>query len=489
MRQLKVRACKSFAAYAGLLLALGHMSGAATESNIMNPLPAPKNLGDPAKLGLGIQRTMTLLHASTPQHRDTVRILFYGQSITEQAWWKMVADDLRHRFPDANLVIENRALGGFSSQRLVKTAETDLYSFYPDLMIFHVYGAHTDYEDIIHRTRSRTTAEVLIQTDHITKDTDLNEPTDPAQLHPDGKIWNSFMNYRWLPTVAQRYGAALEDQRNLWKQYLRDTGLPAQQFLKDGVHPNLQGSWLLAQFANAYLTPRPTAHLDPMNCDTVHTVLVGQGVNWKDGRLQLAFEGNRLDVVLKPGTATAHVLIDAQRPSQIPQLYDFTRAVAHPGGKWPVILKMFSAKPLQLEDWTMQVSQDAADAKLFHFSVSGSKTGPDGAGRSDQKFVSNSEQIVIEPADWDVDFSLSLAGVKPIPATFTVNWKVVPFFQDEVVPPAVLDPTLESTVTVAQGLPNQQHTLEIDGGLDAPIAALRIYRPLVAEGPPSTGKL
>ena len=36
-------------------------------------------------------------------------------------------------------------------------------------MIFHVYGAHTDYEDIIRRTRERTTAEVLIQTDHVTR--------------------------------------------------------------------------------------------------------------------------------------------------------------------------------------------------------------------------------------------------------------------------------------------------------------------------------
>ena len=83
---------------------------------------------------------MRLLATSTPQKRNTVRVLFYGQSITEQRWWQAVADDLRSRFPDANLVIENRALGGFASQMLVKTAETDLYPFYPDLLIFQVYG-------------------------------------------------------------------------------------------------------------------------------------------------------------------------------------------------------------------------------------------------------------------------------------------------------------------------------------------------------------
>ena len=84
---------------------------------------------DPAGWGKNIQRTMRLLATSTPEHRNTVRILFYGQSITEQGWSRLVEEDLRKRFPHANLIIENRALGGFSSQLLVKTAETDLYPF------------------------------------------------------------------------------------------------------------------------------------------------------------------------------------------------------------------------------------------------------------------------------------------------------------------------------------------------------------------------
>ena len=96
----------------------------------------PAKFGDTSSWGRNIQRTMRLLATSTPQKRNTVRILFYGQSITEQNWWQAVADDLRRRFPHANLVIENRALGGFASQLLVKTAETDLYPFYPDLLIF-----------------------------------------------------------------------------------------------------------------------------------------------------------------------------------------------------------------------------------------------------------------------------------------------------------------------------------------------------------------
>ena len=43
---------------------------------------------DPGRLG-GVQRTLTLLATSTQERRNSVRILFCGQSITEQEWWKL----------------------------------------------------------------------------------------------------------------------------------------------------------------------------------------------------------------------------------------------------------------------------------------------------------------------------------------------------------------------------------------------------------------
>ncbi|MBV9468564.1 MAG: hypothetical protein JOZ57_04915, partial [Abitibacteriaceae bacterium] len=316
-----------------------------------------------------------------------------------------------------------------------------------------------------------------------TKDEDLNEETDPAKLHPDGKIWNSFMNYLWLPTVAQKYGAGILDQRNLWKQYLRDYNVHASQLLQDGVHPNAYGSYLIAQFTNAYLVKRNDAAIDPVNCDTVHTLAVGKDVKWQDGKLSLPFDGNRADIIAKEGAAApATIRIDGQQPSGIPELYGFARALATPGGKWPVILKMSWEKPLQLEDWTMHVTKDPATEKLFTFTVSGSKTGPDGAGRSDQRFVSNSGRIVIDPADWDVEYALALPGIKPVPAQFDVHWKVVPYFVDQFVAPANQDKTIDNIVTIAQGLPIGHHTLEISGTPNTPIAAIRIYKPPVQTG-------
>ena len=81
------------------------------------PYP-PTHFPDASGWGRNLQRTMRLLATSRPEHHNTVRILFYGQSITEQKWTMLVEDDLRRHFPHANLIVENRALGGFASQML-----------------------------------------------------------------------------------------------------------------------------------------------------------------------------------------------------------------------------------------------------------------------------------------------------------------------------------------------------------------------------------
>src|SRR5689334_1428988 len=90
------------------------------------PCPAPTTAPpDPAQRE-HLRRSIALLQSSTPEHRHTVRILFYGQSITQQNWWQEVARYLRATYTNADLVIENRAIGGHASQLLVKTAEADL---------------------------------------------------------------------------------------------------------------------------------------------------------------------------------------------------------------------------------------------------------------------------------------------------------------------------------------------------------------------------
>ena len=451
-------------------------------STIAAEFPAPKSLGATAEYGRNIQRTMKLLADSTPEKRNTVRVLFYGQSITEQNWSKIVADDLRARFPHADLVIENRALGGYVSQALVKTAETDLYPFQPDLLIFHVYGAHDKYEDIIRRTRERTCAEILIQTDHVTKPADLTEETDPSKATIQVGQWDAFFNYNFLPSIAKQYGAELCDQRTIWKNYLTEHKLEPQALLKDGVHLNAHGEFLMAEIVKAHLRRDPK--FDPAPAEAwVKTLVVGKDLKVTNGKLVLEFEGNRVDVICKAGTAPpAAVKIDGRKPSDIPELYGFTPALTTPPGKWqmkwPVVAPITSEKPLIIEDWSMEITKPpGSNEKFFTFVLTGSKTGPDGEGSSDTRFVSKSGRIVMTPDDWNAHYALTLASMKPFPEKFTAKWSVVPRFVDNFVSPSLQGSGKETIVTHAQGLPNTQHTLEICGGPGTPIAAVRIYRP------------
>jgi hypothetical protein len=73
---------------------------------------------------------MTLLATSTPAHRNPVRILVYGQSITKQEW------------------------------------SQDVYDFCPDLIIFHDFGGQDNYTKIIEDTRCNTTADILMHSSH-----------------------------------------------------------------------------------------------------------------------------------------------------------------------------------------------------------------------------------------------------------------------------------------------------------------------------------
>ena len=437
--------------------------------------------GNGLPAGTNIQRTMTLLATSTPQKRNKVRILFYGQSITQQKWSQKVGDNLRRRFPHADLEIENRAIGGFSSQVLIRPAEHDLYPFYPDLLIFHVYGGNGEYEQIIKNVRSRTTAEILMQTDHVAAGGVQETPDEKADK---GLWWDWMMNHRFLPEIAAKYGCGLVDVRGGWLAHLKANKLEPKTLLADNVHLNDRGNELMAELVGRYLVYRPDLAKREAAAagDTVRTLFVGKDVQWKNGRLVVSFEGNRVDVIAapsKPGApASAQVRIDGKKPSDFPELYAVTRPSGTPNIGWPAVIRVDREKPLVLEEWTARVTDINADASKFKFEVAGSKTGPDGAGSSDAKFVSRSGRIVIEPQNWwfHSDYQLSK---KPTPTGFEVRWQVRPLFVDTYTPPKIEDPAREPVTTLAQGLINGKHVLEItaDGKAPVPIRAIRVYRP------------
>jgi hypothetical protein len=452
-----------------IALSLGLLLGARAESQEKTPFPPLPPIKDDPSFGAQIQRTMGLLAGSSPAKRNKVRILFYGQSITEQKWSKLVADDLRRRFPYADLEIENKAVGGFASQLLSRVAEHDVLPFYPDLVIFHVYGDHTKYEEILRLLRTRTTAEILMQRDHVTKWPVEN----PDQKNP--LWWDHMMNDVFLPQLAKKYGCGLADVRGQWLDYLKAHSLEPKALLSDDVHLNDHGCFVMAEIVKRYLVARPELLSDEAR-GLVRTALVGKDVAWKGDSLQLDFEGNRVDLIASAsGSAgTARILIDGKKPSEFPDCIVFTRTSPSQSFWGPALLRVSSESPREVETWTLKIVEADDAAEHLKFRVSGSRTGPDGEGVSSERFVSKSGRVVIEPGDWWVK-NIRQITKKPVPAGFEITWKAVATVADAFAPPRSDDASREAVVTVAQGLPNGPHTLEILGR--APIGAVRIYRP------------
>ncbi len=197
------------------------------------PYPAIREIKNPLLFNEQLHYTSSLLR----QPGAEVRILVYGQSISGQEWWKEVKTYFENKYPSSKINFINKAIGGFSADRLKLTAANDVVTFYPDLILFHDYGSEADYEKIIRIIKTKTTADIAIQTDHIAA-----QSTECHDSH----------NNVWLPELCKKYGLALLDIRNYWKQYLAENNLAARDLLSDDVHLNKHGNYLMAGIIKNY---------------------------------------------------------------------------------------------------------------------------------------------------------------------------------------------------------------------------------------------
>jgi hypothetical protein len=203
-------------------------------------------------------------------------------------------------------------------------------------------------------------------------------------------------------------------------------------------------------------------------------------VSWKGGKLVLPFEGNRVDLLCRDAadpTPPAAVRIDGKRPSEFPELYAPTRTeMVRPFSPLPPLLRVQRNAPWVAEEWRLVVTAISPDRQHFKYKVVGSVTGEDGEGETGKPFVSKSGRVVLDPFDNQTAFTLLLSR-DPNANAIEVRWSIVPTHADEFTLPARRNPFGDTTVTVAQGLPNGKHTLEVSGGPNTPIAAVRVYRP------------
>lgn len=435
--------------------------------------PKPE-LPDTANYGRFTSRTMNLLNSSTPEKRNTVKILVYGQSISAQDWWLPVKQSIESRYPDANLIMENKAIGGFASQLLCKTVEMDISTFYPDLVLLHIYGSNQMYDSVLYTIRSRTTAEIAIQTDHFAVEND----------------WSDTMSYHLLPAMAEKYKCDLINIRDPWKKYLNDHQLKPKDLLKDDIHLNKYGEFLMAELIKPLFQYKSKFKPDPFGlCTTLK-----EGIDFKirKGKLELPFSGNRIDVVFAKNEnfRNAIVLLDGKKPSTFQGTYFMTRPYSTNGKSWPwdlpAMIHIDHLSPWIAEDWTCKFTEATAPYDDFAFEISGSITGKDGNGKGSEDFVSNSKRVTIKKNDaekggeWHLNRSWKVLKTM-VNTGDEVKWKTFTISKDYLTPDDFNAPDSVNTVTLFQGVPNTSHALtilpEIKGQL--PEFEFRVYRPLL----------
>lgn len=435
--------------------------------------PAPV-LPDTSKLGQYTSRTMNLLHKSSPANKNDVRILVYGQSISEQEWWLEVKRTVGERFPDANLIMENIAVGGFSTQYLFKTVEMDISSFYPDLVLLHIYGGIKDYETVLSTIRSRTTAEVAIMTDHY-----IGE-----------NRWSDTMSYYLLPSLAEKYKCDIINIRDPWKTYLKDNNLQPSELLRDGIHLNDFGNFLMAELVKPLFCFKSFFPDDPF--DLLTSISFDDLKSFRADTIVFPFKGNRVDLVYnttKTDKAKAYrIVLDGKSPSAFAGTYYMTRPYNRKGESWPWVLpamiRIDHTAPWTTEEWSCVYTDAAPPYTDFRFEISGSVTGPDGQGAGSQDFVSPSGRVIIKGGDsenggdWHLERSYKVLKTM-VNSGDTVKWKTYSVSADAFVASSENAYSGNRSLILFQGVPNGDHVLKITtkGGRFTQISGIKVYRP------------
>ena len=347
---------------------------------------------DTANVGYNITRTMELLESSTAEHPNTVKIAFYGQSLIDpnNAWPKMLTDYLQEKYPTANVIMDNLAVGGFTAAYLKKMVRDDMGVSYPDLVVYMDYGEYQDYSEVLRYIRANTVSEFMFIDDHFTGGT-----VDPSDL-PKPPINVSTT----IPNLCKEFNCELVDARQYFVQYCADNKVSSSTYLMpDNTHMNDLGQELIFNIVKQYFVYRKPDEANAFKNNTVKRLEVGKDVKWNGDELVIEEEGSRYEAVFAGDSKNAaNVTVNGSKPSDMLELYAHSR-IYGPGGYWDIggfLDASINKIPLE-QDWKITLTSVDSNTGAYTYELTGSLTGEDGIGDSSGVFVSKSGIISIDP--------------------------------------------------------------------------------------------
>ncbi len=204
--------------------------------------PITKKVDNPGK---GVQKFIQKLNDG-----QTVKLVYFGQSLhtEDNSWTKDLANYLNNRFPGTVNVVY-KAIPGYASDRLAPLVQTQLQGTDPDLIIMQDFAvSYQSYSTLINNVKQYApNAEVLVWNDHV-------------KVASRAEQTNYFDNWglNELPIILAAAKFGFFDIRTAWKAYLQTHyGDPYEEenireLLRDGVHFNDHGQWLVFNLMKDY---------------------------------------------------------------------------------------------------------------------------------------------------------------------------------------------------------------------------------------------
>ncbi|AZQ43118.1 hypothetical protein EJ995_02290 [Nonlabens ponticola] len=382
---------------------------------------------------------------------ESFLVQMYGQSIVASLENKSLQEFFDDLLPKQEVQVINNGIGGFRAPTLIRTASSDLYPHYPDLLVFHVYGGIKDgvLNEFFKEIRLRLGSDVLIFDHHYSF---VNDEGGQRRLNEGESKKSNIMK-----SLAIENGFGFIEVRKYWKEFLDlNPELVITDLLKDRVHPNDLGKdllhFIIKQSIRKGLSIQSTSPIKKVQyIDTAFIDIQSSK------QLKLSFEGNRIDAIIPAGIKKSdfQIFIDDKRALKS-NLFYVTRLGRFPGQWYPAISSIGLDDNIEYleEEWTLNFYDIDYDKSTYKLDLTGSKTGTDGSGASGSDFKSNSGRISFIPSD--VRFlppSKRMIDEKVYQQE--IKFETLPLFMD----PMRVDKS--GQYTIVKGLPNTKHTITI----------------------------
>lgn len=399
---------------------------------------------------------------------------------------------IKQRFPDAPQIVYKKHVGSACPYDYARGwVHTQVLAEQPDLIFSYTEGNLADLEAMLKDIRQHSTADIIIPSLHLRKG---------DQLTPE---CIGLPYYDEMKAICEKYNAQFVDNRRALGDWLIKNNRPITDLLSDDVHENQWGRLFICENIGQQFVKNPAPAYDPKMYE--ENISLSEAFKNQDSRFQFSegwqpgeegltvystapsylrmnFEGNRVDLIgcKLVENAEIEVFVDGVNASQTPVYYisvvnPAITNIAHTG-HYPRSSKengdtgphgIWLGEKIIPQKWTiLMIDNDG------NYELTGSVTGKDGVGNRKRKFVSNSGQIIIDPAIWrNPD-----ANVEGDYWTFEVYHCAKGLITADIANQEGI-----YSIPLVQNLPNGNHVLElkIKNNHKVTIQSLYVFKPML----------